>query len=796
LLVPYFHNPKKVPRCYQRIAIDRAVASIVQGHKRNLLTLATGTGKTMVAFQVCWKLWSAGWNARGEPMRKPRILFLADRNVLVDDPKDKDFAPFGDARWKIDHRSPIPDAFGTVSSACGCLASPPPIPTLTLVSPPRCVPMPRWLCWLLLCLFPNWTVAAPPGARVGVVSNIQVLSDQVPDVSSLEAWKRSFLKDGMSDEEKALAAWRTTVMFQHQDAPPCEFLQHEVVVQDPIKIFNVYGYSFCSVASCDVEALARAAGLKARGWAINGHSVPEVWWDGRWHLLDASLINYFRQPDGTIAGVEEVFSAVNAWYAQHPECKRNAAKLEAVQRADNWTGWKTGPGLLAACPFYDAGGFWPARTHGWASTMQEYDGTDGKKGKPFLYEYGYAQGYRVNVQLRPGERLVRNWSNKGLHVNTPAAAPGCLTGQTGKGALVYTPAYGDLAPGRIGNGTLEYDVPVANAAYRTAALEARNLDANAVRVEDPAQPGIFVLRMPCSYVYLSGTLSFSVARGTGDSCAVAIFFSDNNGLDYKEIARVTEPGPHQVDLTPLVWRRYDYRLKFELRGRGTGLDALRSVHIIQHSQRPLPALGRGRNSLIFRAGPPEGTITVEGSTRLDSRGKQLVWSDFHPEVEGFEPNLFIGPTGKGSITFPVTTPGNLVRLRFGAHYRARDAKDGLDYQISFDAGKKWKTIDRAAGPTAGDCKYVVCEEVPPNTRQALVRFAGTSRNATGLLNFRIDADYREPYGGFHAVKVTFTWEEDGRPRDNVHIARQPEETFTLDCAARPVMKTLMLELAD
>ena len=58
--------------------------------------------------------------------------------------------------------------------------------------------MPRWLCWLLLCLFPNWTVAAPPGARVGVVSNIQVLSDQVPDVSSLEAWKRSFLKDGMS----------------------------------------------------------------------------------------------------------------------------------------------------------------------------------------------------------------------------------------------------------------------------------------------------------------------------------------------------------------------------------------------------------------------------------------------------------------------------------------------------------------------------------------------------------------------------------------------------------------------
>ena len=65
-----------------------------------LLTLCTGAGKTAVAFQVCWKLWSARWNAKGT-RRKPKILFLADRNVLVDDPMAKDFRPFGDARAKI-----------------------------------------------------------------------------------------------------------------------------------------------------------------------------------------------------------------------------------------------------------------------------------------------------------------------------------------------------------------------------------------------------------------------------------------------------------------------------------------------------------------------------------------------------------------------------------------------------------------------------------------------------------------------------------------------------------------------
>ncbi len=101
LLTPYYHLSGKSPRYYQEIAINRAVQAILQGKRRVLLTLATGTGKTIVAFQICWKLWNSRWNRTGE-YRRPRILYLADRNVLVDDPKDKIFIPFGDARWKIE----------------------------------------------------------------------------------------------------------------------------------------------------------------------------------------------------------------------------------------------------------------------------------------------------------------------------------------------------------------------------------------------------------------------------------------------------------------------------------------------------------------------------------------------------------------------------------------------------------------------------------------------------------------------------------------------------------------------
>jgi len=81
------------------------VAAILTGQKRLLLTLATGTGKTMIASQIAWKLWNSRWNRQNRPSRRPKILFLADRNFLVDDPYSKDFAVFGDARWKIQHEA-------------------------------------------------------------------------------------------------------------------------------------------------------------------------------------------------------------------------------------------------------------------------------------------------------------------------------------------------------------------------------------------------------------------------------------------------------------------------------------------------------------------------------------------------------------------------------------------------------------------------------------------------------------------------------------------------------------------
>jgi type I restriction enzyme R subunit len=91
---PYYDDGSgKEPRYYQRNAVNAAVEAIAKGQNRLLLVMATGTGKTYTAFQIIWRLWKAG--------QKKRILYLADRNILIDQTMVNDFRPFGNAMAKL-----------------------------------------------------------------------------------------------------------------------------------------------------------------------------------------------------------------------------------------------------------------------------------------------------------------------------------------------------------------------------------------------------------------------------------------------------------------------------------------------------------------------------------------------------------------------------------------------------------------------------------------------------------------------------------------------------------------------
>lgn len=97
IIEPYFYTPgDKQPRYYQRNAINRTIEAISKGQNRLILVMATGTGKTYTAFQIIYKLWKS--------RKKKKILFLADRNILIDQTMQNDFKPFQKVMTKIENK--------------------------------------------------------------------------------------------------------------------------------------------------------------------------------------------------------------------------------------------------------------------------------------------------------------------------------------------------------------------------------------------------------------------------------------------------------------------------------------------------------------------------------------------------------------------------------------------------------------------------------------------------------------------------------------------------------------------
>jgi hypothetical protein len=643
--------------------------------------------------------------------------------------------------------------------------------------------------------------ATPEGnAPVGVVSHINLISDKSEDVSSLEAWKKTYIKEGMTDQEKALAIWRTVVRYRHQTDPPCEFFGSEANVHDPLKTIHVYGYGMCCCASSNVDGLARYLGYRSRCLGI-GHMIAEVFYDNAWHMLDGSLQNYFRKPDGAIASADEICAVVKPWLDQHPDLRSggrgDVGKLQAFAAGGRWK--KDGPPLLATCNYFDNDGKgWG--THGWFCTMFYYDC------KPGDYETYPSMGYQLNVQLREGEKITRNWRAGG---SIGGADPVIVT-PAGRAALRLQESLGDKAPGRVGCGEMVYDVPLAGGAFRGGALKVENLTSTdgkgkpALAVTDAAKDGELVLRFPSSYVYVSSprkdkgtpaTVELDAALGEGGK--VEAFFSDNHELTWQPLAAV-KAGKNTIDLDFLPFRKYDYQLKLVLKGAGTGLAALKVTNPFQCSQAALPTITGGDNTITFKAGPPEGTVTFEGNTLADAKWewKQLTYLSFKPEVKNIAKGLARVLQGKGEMTFTMPTPGDITRVRMNVGFRCRDVNDSWTIAMSFDGGKTFADVEKITGPTPGCTKYIVYDKaIPKGAREVRIRMSGKEVNATCLFGLRMDADYVEPAGGFKPVRITYVWDEAGKEMKDEHVCTKAEETYKITCGTGAVVKSFAMELA-
>lgn len=633
----------------------------------------------------------------------------------------------------------------------------------------------------------------PEGGRL---NNLKVLSDKVDDVSSVEAIVRSFTKPGMSDQERSRALWNAIVKYRHQTIPPQEYLAGDWEVHDPVKVFNVYGYCMCCCTSALTAALNRADGRAVRGRILNGHSVPEVRYGDAWHMFDASLITFFPDPrTGLASSVDDIGGALASWYAGHAEYRKNPAKLVELMRRDDWMGWKeNGPPLLADCPFYEKG-YLPARTHGWDATMLEYDR------KSEVYEYGYHVGHRAVFSLRPGESLVREAGNRGLHVNGDRMPKwNALKARAPEADLVYLK---DFFPGYrggiVGNGVHRY---APNLAAGDLALGAEVYDnlasggAPALHVKEAGTPGIAIVPMVSPYVDLKGRVRVEAVTSSADDL-VRLSISTNDGRTFTPLWSAPGVGVSkaEIDLSDHVLRRYAYWIKVEIAStapRGAGLNRLELETDFQHAPRTLPWLGTGTNTITVAADGDAALATRTTACRITDetrpeRLKNETIASMGVTVDNLnlQNNACWWTSGTGTMTVPIEVPGDLAALRFCAHVRARGKKDAVRMMVSTDAGSTWREAGRLSGPTPATTGAFRFDDLPAGTRKALLRFELTGNGTIGIFSFRVDADYRDPLAATVArpFQVVHRWAEGGREASHTETVRTLPTTYRIDAGA-------------
>jgi len=346
------------------------------------------------------------------------------------------------------------------------------------------------------------------------------------------------VRPGMTDREKAIALWRlqTTHRF-HASSGDNE-------VNDPVKVFNVYGYTTCGNDSICLAGLWKAAGLTVRPARCPGHCISQAFFDGRWNLLDGDMGPFYLLRDNaTIAGERDLVR-------DHDLLKRSHTSgiLDPDSRAND-----EGNAALFL-----------SETD-WPGTRDSVRNTT------------------MNMTLRPGEAIVWRWGHL-----TPVKYHGPtdlkVWGPRSDGGKVW----GGHAVDRVCNGSWEYRPDFTRDLWRKGAEKVENVTGERGElVLETGKTGVIVWKMRSPYPFVGGKLD---ADGTGVKFSLswdgAKWHDLNDGLD------AMFHFPHKGDA------RYEYRLRCELPA-GSRLRRLAIHNDLQMAPLALPEMVVGENRFIY-----------------------------------------------------------------------------------------------------------------------------------------------------------------------------------------------------
>jgi len=461
-----------------------------------------------------------------------------------------------------------------------------------------------------------WALAAAAAATVASLAapaagrDIKVINTAQPDATSIESLVASLTAGCTGDQDKMIALWAylTRNDFYHWAEPregPEPTTELGVVI-DPIAAVNVHGMLICYQVCHVLANLAEAAGIPARTRSVPGHQLMEAFYDGKWHLFDATVDcqAYYVADDGkTVIGLDEL-GANGPKYLNDPK--------------------------FPSRPFYQfdrfGGKFWPWESRKFC--LEKFYNPQAAKAYN-TFAPCIARGHRIQLDLRRGETLIRRFTNEGKWHCTPELYARWKNDPTQR--WIDQGPHDPRRPGvTYANGELIYAPDwSAEANYLDGVYDSRNVALTGGRAAlAGAGAGHVTFRVQTPYLIAGNPGKLDAAGDSSDgaivearffrkdvSAANAIDISTDNGITWKRVWSDDGTGERAVrlDLTNHVEGRYGYLLKVSLGGDAGGdawLAGLRMRHSLFLSPVPLPAVRAGANTFTCSVDEPADLVVI------------------------------------------------------------------------------------------------------------------------------------------------------------------------------------------
>jgi hypothetical protein len=634
----------------------------------------------------------------------------------------------------------------------------------------------------LRAFVPAILVLTLPPAVCGQVCNVKVVTDGSPDYYDMESLIHSITSKWDTPAEKCWALFYWNHIARRQTSP---MMLHGLALTDPIMQFNDYGYTMCSTIAGINCSIWDALGLPVKYWDISNHTVPEVEYDGRWHMYDGSMSAIYTLCDGkTVAGVEDI-GREGACEASDGRSEPGHIARYHCLNATSANGFLTG----ADCP---------------RSLDQEYRcfNPNGLKYRPYYNDWD--RGHRYILNLREGEVYTRHCRRLGdspeYYVPNNGKDPDNRFGIRGNGIRTFRP---ELTPNGLARS--------AHSATGVVAVEPAG-----VQPQVAGQPGVVVFKIESANIITSLSIRATFRRQSpADTNAIAV--STTNGLSWQEVWRNDNTGetPAEIALLDEVNGAYEVLVKVTLtaaeRPSDSQLTGIEFQAITMLNGKTQPKLLHGKNTVYVGLGDQTESIVLWPDLRGD-RYKTYVVEEQNitskPDHPGYMGVMHaVEANREAYVVFRVDAPRDITRMRYGGRLYNRAPDSHIDFLHSFDEGKTWtKSYSLTSTAQPWDViHYEIVDDVPQGTRSMLIKYllnssaAGT--NACSIYGVRMEVNHRPADPGFRPLEVTFIWQEVQEDyslveRSYTELVTEVPHRYTINVggADHPAMESLRINL--